>query len=146
MSSHDSPHRQQQQGQQGQQLQPSVLPPPPPPQGGLASTIPPLGHPGIPSGHPFPQQQLLPDQIPLAPQPLAPGPPSLGYSRSSSTCEPSEFSTPAAAGAAGGDEALILLPEVAATGRPAGSRRPFQRRRRSRACDACRARKTKVSP
>lgn len=43
-----------------------------------------------------------------------------------------------------GDDALTLLPEVQATGRPAGSRRPFQRRRRSRACDACRARKTKV--
>ncbi|KAI5805961.1 fungal-specific transcription factor domain-containing protein [Geopyxis carbonaria] len=40
-------------------------------------------------------------------------------------------------------DSLTLLPEVAATGRPAGSRRPFQRRRRSRACDACRARKTK---
>lgn len=44
-----------------------------------------------------------------------------------------------------GDDALTLLPEVQATGRPVGSRRPFQRRRRSRACDACRARKTKVS-
>lgn len=43
-----------------------------------------------------------------------------------------------------GDDALTLLPEVQATGRPVGSRRPFQRRRRSRACDACRARKTKV--
>ena len=41
-------------------------------------------------------------------------------------------------------DSLILLPEVAKTGRPAGSKRPFQRRRRSRACDACRARKTKV--
>jgi hypothetical protein len=40
---------------------------------------------------------------------------------------------------------LALLPEVEATGRPAGSKRPFQRRRRSRACDACRARKTKVN-
>jgi hypothetical protein len=43
-----------------------------------------------------------------------------------------------------GSDALVLLPEVQQTGRPAGSRRPFQRRRRSRACDACRARKTKV--
>ncbi|KAF8253391.1 hypothetical protein K440DRAFT_625450 [Wilcoxina mikolae CBS 423.85] len=43
----------------------------------------------------------------------------------------------------GADSSLVLLPKVAATGRPAGSRRPFQRRRRSRACDACRARKTK---
>lgn len=43
-----------------------------------------------------------------------------------------------------GDDALTLLPEVQATGRPVGSKRPFQRRRRSRACDACRARKTKV--
>ncbi|PUU81746.1 hypothetical protein B9Z19DRAFT_574158 [Tuber borchii] len=42
-----------------------------------------------------------------------------------------------------GHDALTLLPEVQATGRPAGSRRPFQRRRRSRACDACRTRKTK---
>jgi len=41
-------------------------------------------------------------------------------------------------------DALILLPEVARAGKPVGSRRPFQRRRRSRACDACRARKTKV--
>lgn len=42
------------------------------------------------------------------------------------------------------DDSLTLLPEVQATGRPIGSKRPFQRRRRSRACDACRARKTKV--
>lgn len=41
-------------------------------------------------------------------------------------------------------DALTLLPEVQATGRPVGTKRPFQRRRRSRACDACRARKTKV--
>jgi len=41
-------------------------------------------------------------------------------------------------------DALVLLPEVAQSGKPAGSRRPFRRRRRSRACDACRARKTKV--
>lgn len=42
------------------------------------------------------------------------------------------------------EDSLTLLPEVQATGRPVGSKRPFQRRRRSRACDACRARKTKV--
>jgi hypothetical protein len=41
-------------------------------------------------------------------------------------------------------DTLVLLPEVVATGRPTGTKRPFQRRRRSRACDACRARKTKV--
>ncbi|KAL7273596.1 hypothetical protein RUND412_003535 [Rhizina undulata] len=41
------------------------------------------------------------------------------------------------------DDGLELLPEVQATGRSAGSRRPFQRRRRTRACDACRSRKTK---
>lgn len=43
------------------------------------------------------------------------------------------------------EDGLVLLPEVQAKGRPAGSKRPFQRRRRSRACDACRARKTKVN-
>lgn len=44
-----------------------------------------------------------------------------------------------------GDSALTLLPEEQrAIGH--GARRPFQPRRRSRACDACRTRKTKVRP
>ena len=57
---------------------------------------------------------------------------------------PPELAAPIKSDTIAGHDALTLLPEVQATGRPAGSRRPFQRRRRSRACDACRARKTKV--
>ncbi|TGZ78819.1 hypothetical protein EX30DRAFT_397506 [Ascodesmis nigricans] len=116
---------------QGQQPPPPTQPPvapthlqvhleqAPPPPGGMAQT--PILQPPLS----LPQPAIQPPaQLPV-------------YSRATTSCEPSEFSTPT------GDEALQLLPEVAATGRPAGTRRPFQRRRRSRACDACRARKTK---
>lgn len=112
--------------------------PPPPTQSSRPQVSIPIQQAPTPSGN-IGQTPILQPSQPLPQPPIQHPAVSLGYSRATTSCEPSEFSTPT-----GDDDSLQLLPEVAATGRPVGSRRPFQRRRRSRACDACRARKTKV--